>query len=427
MEVMPKCRHAIRFVILATAAVAGCSLAGCSLAAGIVTAAEQWSRFRGPNGSGVASDGSFPATWTEDDYLWKAPLPGRGHSSPVAWDDVIFVTVGDETSGALTLLALDAETGAERWRTPFDSAPHSLHAANSYASSTPVVDAERTYVTWATPDSLQAAAVDRRGDVVWRRDLGPADYKHGYGGSPIVVDDLLIVANDHTGDSFVAALDAKTGKTRWVRPRQGGTESYATPLVIDNAGEQQIIVCSSAEGIAALSPSDGAVVWQLPGIYPARCVNSPIAANGLVFTGSGEGGNGKNLTAVKSTGAQRDANAAVAYELNKVLPQVPTPIVVGECLFTWSDRGVVSCYDAASGDQRWTKRIGGNYFGSPVAAGGKLYGVSADGEAVALAATDEYQLLGRSSLGEGSHATPAIHQGKMFLRTESTLACLPAE
>lgn len=419
---MPTRRHAIRFGMLA-----GAVAASLSLAANELSAAEQWSRFRGPNGSGVASDATFPSTWTEDDYLWKVALPGRGHSSPVGWDDFIFVTVGDESTGALTLLALDAKTGAVRWRTPFESKPHSLHAANSYASSTPAVDAERTYLTWATPDSLQAAAVDRRGDIVWQRDLGPADYKHGYGGSPIVVDDLLIVANDHTGDSFVTALDAKTGKTRWTRPRQGGTESYATPLVIDDAGEREIIVCSSAEGIAALSPADGAVAWQLPGIYPARCVNSPIAAEGLVFTGSGEGGNGKNLTAVRIADGHQGSTTTVAYELKKLLPQVPTPIVVGKRLFIWSDRGVVTCCDAASGEERWTKRIGGNFFGSPVAAGGKLYSVSAEGEAVVLSASDKYELLGRTPLGEASHATPAIHQGKMYLRTESTLACLPAE
>jgi outer membrane protein assembly factor BamB len=387
-------------------------------------AGENWTRFRGPNGSGVATD-SFPAEWTADDYLWKVDLPGKGHSSPVGWGDLIFVTSGDSATGALSLIAFDVENGDMRWAQRFKASPHSLHAANSYASGTPTVDAERVYVTWIVDGVLHAAAVDHRGELAWQRELGPADYKHGSGNSPILVDDLLVIANDHTGDSFVVGLDAASGNERWRRPRQGGTESYATPLVFDgDNGEKQIVVCSSAEGIAGLAPADGAVLWQEREIYPARCVNSPFIAAGMVFSGSGEGGNGKNLTALRPATTQ-GSQPSIAYELKKSLAQVPTGIAVGDRLFVWSDRGVVTCYNAADGEEIWTKRIGGNYYGSPVAAGNKLYCVAADGETICLAAADKYALLGRSQLGEGSHATPAIHQSKMFLRTESSLACLP--
>jgi outer membrane protein assembly factor BamB len=394
-------------------------------ASGPAQGGENWVRFRGPNGAGVAAE-MFPSEWTADDYLWSTPLPGGGHSSPVGWDDLVFVTSSDAASGDVALTAIGADDGEIRWTKSFKGSTHSLHAANDYASGTPTVDAKQVFLTWISDGTLRAAAVDHGGEIAWERELGGADYKHGYGNSPILIDETLVVANDHAGDGFVAGLDARTGEVRWRQSRRSGTESYATPLeIVDDAGRPLVVVCSSAEGIAALSPTDGAVLWQKEGIYPARCVNSPIAAGGLVFSGSGEGGNGKSLTAVRPPRHPGD-QPAIEFELRKSLGQVPTPIVVGERLYVWNDRGIVTCYDAADGREIWTKRIGKNYFGSPVAAGGKLYCIAADGEAVCIAASDRYELLGRSQLGEGAHATPAIHQGKMYLRTESTLACLPA-
>lgn len=389
-------------------------------------AGENWTRFRGPNGSGVAA-ASFPAEWTADDYDWKVTLPGKGHSSPVGWEGLAFVTYGDEETGDLTLAAIGVDDGETRWIRRFRGTSDSIHAANSYASGTPTVDSRRVYISWTANDKLHAAAVDHRGKIAWERELGPAEYKHGSGNSPILLDDLLIVANDHTGESFIVGLDVASGDERWRLSRDGGVESYATPLVVAGGdGAEQIVVCSSAEGIAGISPEDGAVLWQRAGIYPARCVNSPVLAAGLVFTGSGEGGNGKSLTAVRLTNGDQ-GEPSIEFELKKSLAQVPTPIAVGDLLFVWSDRGVVSCYRAADGKEVWTKRIGGNYFSSPIVADKKMYAVAADGEAVCIAARDRFELLGRSQLGEGSHATPAVHQGKMLLRTESSLACLPAK
>jgi len=393
---------------------------------GIARGDENWSRFRGPNGSGVAEDVTFPATWTDDDYQWKISLEGKGHSSPVGWDDRLFVTAGNPETGQLSLSAIDAASGDTLWTREFKSAPHHLHPANSYASSTPAADESRVYITWASPSSLQAAALTHEGKVLWRRDLGPIKYQHGFGGSPMIVDDLVIVAKDHSDDSFVTALDAKTGEPRWRTPRSPGTDSYATPAVWRAAdGSQQIIVHSTTEGIAGLSPRDGSVVWQLPTVFPARCVGSPLVAGGLVFGSSGEGGNGKSFTAVKPAASPRE-KATVAYELKKSLPQVPTPVAKDDLLFVWSDRGVVSCYDLATGDLHWSERVGGNYYGSPIVAGDKLYCIAADGDVVSIAADKQYKLLGRTGLDDASSATPIVHGGKMYVRTETSLACLPA-
>jgi len=165
------------------------------IACAVASADENWSRFRGPNGSGIVEGVSFPAKWTSDDYSWKVSLPGKGHSSPVAWGGRLFVTAGNDQTGELSLSAIDAATGETLWTQRFKSAPHSMHPANSYASSSPAADGRHVYITWDSPDSLQVAALTHEGDEIWRRDLGPLNYKHGFGGSPTVVDDLVIVAN----------------------------------------------------------------------------------------------------------------------------------------------------------------------------------------------------------------------------------------
>ena len=385
---------------------------------------ENWSRFRGPNGAGVAPGVEFPAEWTAKDYLWRVALPGKGHSSPIGWGSRLFVTAGDADAGQMTLAALDAATGETLWTRRFASPAYKMHPSNSLASSTPAADAQRVYVAWAHDGSLELAALDHRGGQVWRRELGKLGFKHGFGVSPIVVDDLVVMPCDSEGESFIVGLDARTGDVRWRRERASGTDSYATPAVwqTDDGGEQ-IIVESTAEGMQALSPRDGEMIWKVPDVFPARCVGSPVVADGVVIGASGEGGNGRSFVAVKPP-ENSASEAAVAYKLDKSIPQSPTPVAYHGLLFVLSDRGVVSCCDLNTGQMHWTERVGGNYFASPVVAGGKLYCVAADGATNVLAASEIYQLLGRSELGEASEATPAIHGGRMYLRTEGSLACL---
>jgi outer membrane protein assembly factor BamB len=397
-----------------------------ALSARLAPAAENWSRFRGPNGAGAAEDVNFPATWIDDDYEWKIALPGKGHSSPIGWGDRIFITAGDPESGKLTLLALDAATGQQVWTRSFDSPAYPMHLQNSLASSTPAADDRHVYVAWASPESLQVVARSHDGTPAWRRDLGPVDFKHGFGASPIVVDDLVIMPCDHSGESFIVALDSSTGEVRWRTPRKPGTESYATPAIVKaEDGSTQIIVDSTAEGMAALSLRDGSAIWQLPDLFVARCVASPLVAGGLVIGTSGEGGNGRNFAIVKPP--ESGDEAKVVHELKTSIPQVITPVAHRGLLFVWSDRGVVTCCNLERGEVNWTERVGGRFAGSPIVAGDKIYCMSLEGEAVVLAASDQFKVLGRSNLGEGTQATPTVHNGRMYLRTETSLACLPPD
>jgi outer membrane protein assembly factor BamB len=389
---------------------------------------DNWPRFRGPNGSGV-SDDPFPVRITDKDIAWKAELPGIGHSSPVVWGKRVFVTAADEEAGKRLLLCLDAGDGSMLWQHDVDLEAFKKHGENSYASSTPALDARRAYVQWTTPEHFAVVAVNHDGTEAWRVDLGAYKTQHGGGGSPVVYGDMVIVNVDQDQPgSFVAALDCATGKVRWRTPRASKNFSTSTPCVYRGAdGREQLIVTTNANGFTALDPATGAVVWELPGAFKDRVVSSPVVAAGRVIGACGEGGRGKGVVAVKPP-VTVDEKPDVAYTLTDEVPYVPSPIAFRDRLFTWSDSGTVICGDAASGEEIWRGKVKGGFFGSPVCAAGRLYCLSKRGEVVVVdAAADEFKELGRSDLKEASHATPAIAAGRMYLRTIGHVVCVKGE
>jgi outer membrane protein assembly factor BamB len=227
--------------------------------------AQEWTRFRGPNGTGISHARGIPATITDSDVNWKAALPGTGHSSPVLWGNRIFLTTTGDKSGGVSVVCLDATEGKILWRHNFPLQPFPRHEFNSYASSTPCVDADRVYVLWNEPDHYMLAALDHKGEPQWQRDFGPFVSQHGCGISPISYGNLVILGNEQddpkfvkestrSGKSFVVAVDAKTGKTTWQIPRNSAVVSYATPCVYEpaNAGPGQkdpsLIFHSQAHG-----------------------------------------------------------------------------------------------------------------------------------------------------------------------------------
>ena len=390
-----------------------------------------WPRFRGPDGAGIAdpSDAAtIPAKWTDQDVRWKVDLPGVGHSSPVVWGDKVFVTCADEQTGTATLACLSTADGSLKWKRDYTSENYRHHGENSYASSTPAVDTEHVYVCLMQPRQLRLVALDHDGKDVWQADLGPFVTQHGGGHSPVVFEDLVVVANEQDGPgSSIVALDRKTGEKRWTTPRRSYRFSASTPCVYrpKDGGPAQLIVTSWAHGISGIDPKTGLVLWELPEAFDARTVASPVAANdaGLVIASCGEGPGGHWIIAVKpgSGGAKPD----VAYKIAKMSPYVPTPVVKGGLLFFWADSGVVTCARANTGEIVWQERVGGGtYFGSPVCVGDRLYCISKRGEVVVLAAGEKFQALARNDLGEKSNATPAVAGGRMYLRTYGKLICV---
>ena len=394
-----------------------CAMAGCRLAD-----AQEWTRFRGPNGQGQ-SDTVLPAAWRESDYQWHVALRGIGHSSPVLWGERLFITSAEQQGAVRLLLCLDAASGKTLWAKEFPSGSHHVHLQNSFASSTPTVDADRVYVAWTTPERYTVAALTHDGREAWQADLGKFTSQHGFGTSPIVYEDLLVINDDQDGESSLVALDRQTGSVRWRTQRRTKVVAYSTPCVYRGAnGPAELIFNSEAHGITSIDPGSGKVNWETD-VFNQRTVSSPLVVGSLIVGSCGSGGGNANYLVAVRPGREPQ----LAYKIAKSAPYVPTSVAKGDLLFLWSDKGMLSCLDAPRGKIHWQKRIGGNYSGSPVRSGDRLYCISVEGDVVVVAASDQYELLGRVPLGEISRSTPAIAGGRIYFRTQSHLYCLAAK
>jgi outer membrane protein assembly factor BamB len=413
----------------------------CLALAAASASAQEWTRFRGPNGSGQ-SEASIPAQWSDGDINWKAQLPGGGNSSPVLWGDKIFLTSADTKAGERFVLCLSARDGHLLWKKSYPYSKYHIHLQNSFATSTPAVDADRVYIVWSTPERSTLYALSHSGDEVWHRELGSFTSQHGFASSPIVYQDLVIIGDEQDGPnpeaggnpdaasldgrSFLWALDRGTGEVRWKTPRKSTIVSYATPCVYQpDGGKPELIYNSRSHGMSAIDPATGKVNWELP-LFDRRTVGSPILAGGLLIGACGVGSGNNTVYAVRPDGGS--LNPQMVYKIDKSSASyVPTPVAAGDLVFIWNDRGIVTCIDGPTGKIHWRQRIGGDFFGSPVRAGDKVFCTSLDGDVVVLAAADKYQLLAKNPLGETSRATPAIAGGRMYVRTESHLVSIGAK
>jgi outer membrane protein assembly factor BamB len=384
--------------------------------------ADNWDRFRGPNGAGQSDATGIPTKWAESNILWRQSLPGIGHGSPVVWGDRLFLMSADSSTGAQIVQAFNALSGKPLWERRYDAPTYSMHQFNSFASSTPAVDANHVYVMWLAGDRIQLAALTHGGDQVWRRDAGPFSEKHGFGKSPVVIGNMVYLANDNEGTSAIVAFDCASGDIRWELPRTSPAQTvFATPCLLDPSSAQKVLLTvSTSTGLAGIDADTGELLWEgLEETVPLRCVSSPIVAKGLVFISSGIGGNGKFFVAARPGSA--DKGPEEAYRLQQNVPNVPTPVVVGDLLFLWHDRGTVSCHDVANGEQYWRERVGGDYHSSPLAINGRIFCGSKQGEMVVLDANRQFKVLARNALGEPCHATPAVAQNRLFVRTETAI------
>lgn len=389
--------------------------------------AQEWSRFRGPNGVGL-SPMTFPVQWTDKDYLWKVAVPGRGHSSPVVWQNHIYVTAGEDKAGKRLVFCFDAASGKIIWQRDFASANYKLHKRNTIATSTPTVDAERVYLAWATPSQYVVQALDRlTGKDDWKIELGPYISQHGFGASLIRHDDLLILTNEQDKKSSLLAVDARSGKKVWEIPRNSGNATYSTPCIYQIAGRQtEIIFTNWQHGITAVDPASGKVTWETSVFEPSkqeRAIASPIIAGDLVIGTCGFVTGQKHFVAVRP-GA--DGKVQEVWRVEKSVAYMPTPIVKDGKIFSCTELGVISCIDAATGKVNWQDRLDGQFAASPVCAGKAIYCINNDGDVFVVASGDAFKLLARIPLGEPVQATPAIGNGRMILRTERHLLALGA-
>lgn len=404
-----------------------------ALAFHAATFGQEWTRFRGPNGSGISHEKSIPTQISEAQLQWKVELPGVGHSSPVLWGEKIFLTTTGDDRGGISVLCIDARAGRSIWKKDFSLTPFQRHKFNSFASSTPAVDSERVYVLYNEPGRYALAALSHDGDLVWQRDFGPFLSQHGSAVSPIVHDGKVIVANEQgdsnairenaSAKSFIVAVDAKDGRTIWQTSRETLSVAYSTPCEFEKDGKQALVFNSEAHGIYAVDPADGKVLWEFDKAFDKRSVSSPVAAGDIILGSCGSGGGGSFVTAVRAAELKPGAVPELAYNIRKSAPYVPTPVAMGKFAWLWSDSGILTCIEAASGKIYYQERVGGNFFGSPVWVDGRLFAVSTAGELVVVEASETFKILHRYPLGELCHTTPAIALGRMFIRTEKHLWC----
>jgi outer membrane protein assembly factor BamB len=257
-------------------------------------------------------------------------------------------------------------------------------------------------------------------------DLGPYQAGHGFGASVIVHEDLVIVPNDQDGASSLVALDRDTGKVRWKVPRQSKA-AYTTPCVYQPKGRNAELIFTCYEhGITSIDPKTGSKNWELDVFnkdHVEAAIGSPIAAGDLLFGTCGWLGVRQEVVAVRP-GAGGNEPAKEVYRIDRSAPLCLTPLVKDDLLFLWSDAGIVSCADALTGKVYWRERVPGQYYGSPVCVADRLYCVSRTGDVVVLAASKQYELLARNPLGEGSHSTPAVADGRMYVRTFAHLVSI---
>lgn len=403
-------------------------MTGCGLILGILgatawTSAQEWTRFRGPNGTGESEATTIPASWTDADYNWRIAVPGIGHSSPVLWGDRLFVLSADPKTATRIVLCYDAPTGKVLWQKSFESQPHSLHKQSSYASSTAAVDDKQVYFAWAAPDAVTLIAFDHAGTILWKRDLGPWTSQHGFGTSPILHEDMVILFNSQeakdgsTPPCVMLAFDKMTGDDRWKSPRSSVNTSYSVPAIFHpKSGQPQLVCTDSGDGLFALDPKSGKELWS-NACFDKRTVSSPLVKGEFIFGSTGSGGGGNYLVAARCT----ESNSELVYKVSTQAPYVPTSVARGDLVFLVSDGGIASCADLKTGTMHWQRRIGGNYSSSLVRAHDKIFCISMDGDVVTLAADKTFAELGRTTLGEGIRSTPAIANGRMYLRTFSHL------
>ncbi|MEW4530764.1 MAG: PQQ-binding-like beta-propeller repeat protein [Maioricimonas sp. JB045] len=402
-----------------------------SLAA-VPVAAQEWPRFRGPNGSGLSNATTVPVTWSDEDYAWRVDLPGMGNSSPVLWKGQLYVNCESDSGRTRILEKRDARTGKLQWRQEFGSSSHRTHKFNTYASSTPCVDEHHVYLAWGTPKELRLAAVDHSGQLVWQSEsLGPVKGGHGFATSPIVHDNLVVIARDTEGkgDSALIALDRKTGQTVWTVPRQGGRLNYSTPCVFQPQGRgAQLVFVAWPIGVTGIDAASGKRAWEIAAFSTEqgeRAIASPVVHNDMIFATCAFTSSPKHLVALKPgpSGAPDDMEEVWRVD-NASVPHIPSLIVYDGRLYAWSDQGICTCYEAETGRRIWQKRVGGRFFGSPVCVDGRLYCVDDAGICVVIATGDTYKVLARNDLGEPCRATPAVANGMMYLRTISGLAAI---
>jgi len=393
----------------------------------------EWPRWRGPEGTGVSRTSPLPVTWTgeSDNVRWRTEVPGWGNSSPIVSHGRAFVTTGVVRGDTVdrAVVALDMASGEILWQTVVQSGPReALHPYNSYAAATPATDGKLVFAHFGQ----FLAALDRDGELVWKREIDPIYVefsRYGAGSSPVLHEDLVIVAQDRElvekPEGWMAAWDKHTGEPVWRVAWDDTCCSYGTPILVEREASFELIFAHTAS-VAGYDPATGEKLWS-----HELVMNQPVPSvvmEGDLLAVFGGGNQVRNGAVLRLSGSGRDTRIEPLWETNRIVPQTASPVLVDGSLFTVVDIGAVIGYDAASGTRYWMKRLPrGNYRVSMVAGDGKVYVTSSEGVTSVFRASPEWELLAENHLGEGSNASPAFADGAIVLRSKSAVFCIDAE
>jgi outer membrane protein assembly factor BamB len=407
----------------------------CFLVLAASASAQDWPRFRGPDGQGHSPETGLAESWNATtNVAWKTPIPGEGWSSPVVWGDKVFLTAATDAGKGCRVLCVNAADGKVLWDTKvFEQATERKEGMNSWASPTPCTDGKRVYAVFGGGG---AAAVDFDGKVAWTNEEVKFYSRHGLGASPIVHDGLLIMPYDgstrvaaagqypkvtdeeRTGwqipwdKAELVALDVATGKRAWTGKRGLSRIAHATPIVVDGQ-----ILSIAGDVVQTFDPKTGKLLWTVAsegeGLTP-----SPVTADGMVFASSGFPT--RVLRGIKFGGA-------VVWEQKKGCPTRPSLLYVKPYLYAVTEDGVASCFKPESGESVWQERLTATksaFSASPVYADGRIYLLAESGETTVLAPGPEFKVLSRNPLGEKCQASPAVSRGRIFIRSDKNLFCI---
>ena len=435
------------------------SVAVLLVAAGVSLSAADWPSWRGPLGNGTTPETGLPVTWSATENIaWKAPIAGLGVSSPIVSGGRVFVTsqvgastqragnhprlvqgadaagAGERPLGAgapdrgaspdgktwFIVEAFDRESGRRVWEHRLEAVGPmpEIHDKHNMASPSPVSDGQRVYAWFATG---QIVALDMDGKVVWERHLGreisPFTVAWGHSSSPTVFEDTLLLLCDHTPKAYLLALDRATGKEKWRADRGADRMSYSTPLVVDGPKGPELIV-NSSERVDAYNPRTGERLWHFGGTnrFP---VPSPLFHDGTIYMSRGY--RSSPYMAVRPGGSGDISKTHVLWENATGGPYISSLIHYQGLVYMATDVGAVTVVDAKDGSRVWQQRIDGVFSASPVAADGKIYFVSENGETIVLRAGRTPEVLARNALGERQIASPAVSDGQIFIRTDDHL------
>jgi outer membrane protein assembly factor BamB len=402
---------------------------GLSAPGKMLDEAESWPQFRGPDGQGHVV-GPMPTSWSDSASIqWSVDIPGSGWSSPVILDGQVWLTTavaGTAGDYSLRATAVDFESGKIRHDIELFTVPkpkpNTLHARNSFATPTAVLEKGKVYATFGC---YGTACVDSvTGRILWKNETLVIDHETGPASSPLLYKDRLICAYDGCDHQYVVALNKATGEVLWKTQRPVAAaktpserRAFSTPLIISVAGKDQVVI-PGAFCVYSYDPHSGKEIWRVK--YGGFSnVPRPVFAAGLVFVCTGFAT--PELIAIRPDGEGDVTSTHIAWRQRKNAPHVPSPVIVGDHLFMVSDQGIVTCLEAKSGKSLWTERLGGSFGASLLAAGNTVYAFEDSGKTVLFAAEDAYRELGRNMLNGKVQATPAVADGFLFIRTDQRL------